>query len=452
MHQIGERQANTSVETFGPSVPPPCIDVPPARRQKLTLRRSFSWMFISTVLSSVLRWGMLIFLVKIGEAKMVGVWTLAQAICLPVFFLTGLNLESALMTDTRREFPLGQCFGLRLMSSVVMIAIIAVTAWAQLRDDWFTFSCVLLFGLGTAIQSFEAIVLAVAVQNECADVNARSQVITSAGSLVAMAVLLWLTRNLLIVMVGIMVVRLAALLLYDLPVVRSVDRQFHPNQAGQFAPQLSRRGFRLAWVALPLGIAVATLAYANNMPVYFLKHYYGTEMTGYYGGLNSFIFALNIFLVPLFSATGPRLNRDFHENRRRFVGLLLKVSAVFLVGGVLVLAVLAFIAPWLLRVLLRAEYAAYSREFMILMAMGPLYVICQFLGFAMQAARGFWLLLMSQAVVLIASAITSWALVPSYGLWGAVWSRVITVAVWMPVVIGVLIIQLRRQPQPAPAA
>ena len=104
----------------------------------------------------------------------------------------------------------------------------------------------------------------------------------------------------------------------------------------------------------------------------------------------------------------------------------------------------------MLRVALRAEYVVYSHEFVVLMGMGVLYVICQFLGFALQATRGFWLLLVSQGIALLASFASSWALVPAYGIKGAVWSRGVTVAIWLPVVAGALAWRLwRAGPQPA---
>lgn len=444
MQQIGESEITPSAEVVDPSTAAPGPSRAQPQHKKLSLRKSFSWMFVAMAISSVLKWGMVIVLAKVGGAEMVGVWTLAMAICLPVMFLTGLNLESALVTDSRREFAIGQYLGLRLLSSVAMMAIIGFSAWAQVGDDWSTLSCVLLYGLGVAVLSVRTLVLSVAVQNECANVNARSELISSTGSLVALALLLWWSGSLLLALAGIMLFRAAVLLLHDLPVTHSVDRQFHPGQALQFMPRLSRGILRLAWVTLPLGIAVAALAYANNMPVYFLEAYHGTETTGYYGGLNAFILALNIFLVPLFSAVGPRLSRDFLDNRRRFVRLLLQVTGVFLAGGLIMLPMLYLSAPWLLRVALRQEYVAYSHEFVILMGMGVLYVVCQFLGFAIQASRGFWLLLVSQVIVLLASGASSWALVPSYGIWGAVWSRAVTVAIWVLVVVAALAWQLRR--------
>jgi len=146
LHDVGESQVSAVAAVPVAAAPPVGGVTPAGTRQKLSLRRNFSWMFVATAVSSVLKWGMVIVLAKVGSTEMVGVWTLAMAICLPVTFLTGLNLESALVTDSRREFPIGQYLGLRMLSSVVMMAIIGVSAWAQVGDNWSTLSCVLLYG------------------------------------------------------------------------------------------------------------------------------------------------------------------------------------------------------------------------------------------------------------------------------------------------------------------
>jgi len=416
-------------------LPAPAVD---GGVKKLTLRQNFSWMFCASVLAGVLRWALLLILAKMGGPVMVGTWVLAQAICFPIMYLTRLNLETVLITDVRREQSIGEYLFLRLATNVLMIAAIAgVCLWRGL--DAYTTTCTVLFGLSASILAFRDVVLSVPIRNERTKVNARSQLMLAVVSFLGVAGALWLTGSLVWALVAIVVFRLAVAVGHDLPAAYSSERSFHPDDTRSFVPRYSPGLIRLAWTALPAGLSVAALSYATNVPVYYLEGSHGRQVTGYYGGLNAFVAALNIVLTPLFSSIGPRLSRLFSEGDcRGFVRLCAKVVVVFLVLGVVGVAICKVAAPWIISLALGAKFAHLTREFVWVMVMGAGWSIFALLCYILQTTRRFWLLLFMQIFILLSTIGLSSVLIPEYALWGVIWVRLIIVAGGTLIAAGVL--------------
>ena len=68
-----------------------------------TLRANFSWTLAGNVFYGACQWGMLSALAKLGNASIVGEFTLGLAISSPIFVFTNLQLRSVQATDTQLE-------------------------------------------------------------------------------------------------------------------------------------------------------------------------------------------------------------------------------------------------------------------------------------------------------------------------------------------------------------
>ncbi|MFW6155411.1 MAG: lipopolysaccharide biosynthesis protein [Planctomycetota bacterium] len=391
--------------------------------KKLTLRQNFSWMFCAQMISGVLRWGLLVILAKLGGPAMVGTWTLAQAISLPVMYLTQLNLKTVLVTDAAREHTVGEYLFLRLVTNILqMMIVVGVCLWQQL--DAYTTVCVVLFSVSVAALSFRQMLLAVPIRNENTRVNARSQLIVSLATFAAVALVLWTTGSLVWVMISIVGVRMAVVLMHDFPAALVSEKHYCPEAVQTFRPRYAPSMLRLAWTALPAGLSVAALSYANNVPLYYLEAHHGREAMGYFGGLYAFVAAVNIVLTPLFASVGPRLAKYFAARRRRdFLRLVGKVVLVFLAGGVVLVVVCRLWGGWILRWALSERFHHLWREFAWTMALASIWSIYAFLSHVLQTTRHFWVTFGLQIVMLGLTTCLSHVLVPDYGVWGVIYAR-----------------------------
>jgi len=413
--------------------------------RRLSLRQNFSWMFCAQVIAGILRWGLLLLLARMGGAVMVGTWALAQAITLPIMYLTQLSLQTVLVTDADREHSVGEYLFLRLITGALQIAVVVgVCLWRNL--DAYTTLSVVLYSAGAAVLVFREILLAVSIRNENTKVNARSQLVLSVLTFAAVGVVLWLTGSLIWALVSIIAVRLGVMLSHDFRAAMVSERPFIRDNEHGFRPRYAPSLLRLAWTALPAGLSVAAFSYANHMPVYFLEAFHGREATGYFGGLNAFIIATNIVLTPLFASIGPRLSKLFADGRRRgFVRLVGKVAAIFCGGGAVVVIVSRLWAEEILDLTLSGEFQHLSSEFMWVMGVGMVWCVYALFTYVLQTTRRFWYLLVMQVLMLVGSVVLSQLLVPSLGLWGVIYTRLGTLSGGMLAAIGLLVALLAKR-------
>ena len=123
---------------------------------------------------------------------------------------------------------------------------------------------------------------------------------------------------------------------------------------------------------------------------------------------------------PISSAIGPRLAASYLQgNRQAFLSLVLRSTVLAAAAGLAMTIGAATVGSQVLTVVYTSEYAAYQREFVVLMSAAGFIYVSHLLWTAATAARYF----RSQAPLFIASIVVStvacaW-LVPHLGLLGA---------------------------------
>src|SRR5262249_60259305 len=90
-----------------------------------SLRRNAGWITGANVVRGLCQWGMLAALAKRGSPEMVGQYALGLAITAPVALLAGLQLNAVQATDAAGEFSFGDYLGLRGLTSVAAVAVVA---------------------------------------------------------------------------------------------------------------------------------------------------------------------------------------------------------------------------------------------------------------------------------------------------------------------------------------
>ncbi len=428
----------------------------PVRRlpRRLGLRQNFSWTFLGDLTYTFARWGMLLVLAKLGDAATVGLFALGLAICQPILLLTSLHLRPALVTDRAHEFRYGQYIGLRLIGSV-MIVVIATAVCLIAGYPPETTIVVVLISIGVAILAVREMFLGIMQKHECMNYSAFSQLLLSVGAFTAFTTAFVLTRSLVVAIASLLGVRLAVLLLYDIPRARAIVRHFLPERAEQeLRPDWSLGMLRqLGLRTLPLGAAMTVGTFSNNVQHYFLKGFHGDRMVGYYGAMFAMMQAAILLSNTMGVAASPRLADCFRNNPRQFLRLLGKLVAIAAALGLVGVLVAAVAGRWLLRLLFTPEYAEYAPQFVWLAGATALMFVASMFVVAMTAARRFWVILAAWIVAGTVSVVASWAWVPQYAISGAVWAR--TAALGTLVVtagLGVWYVWRTRPPAPKSAA
>ena len=415
-----------------------------------SLRVNIVWTLAGNAAYVASQWGVLVLLAKLGTAEMVGVFVLGLAICGPIQILANLDLRAVLATDARREFPFGDYVRLRAATCAAGLLAIGAVA-AALSYPVTTSLIVLAVGVAKTVESLSDILYGRFQQHERLELVARSLVLRGGLSLAGVAAGLLLGRSLLGATLLMGVGWAGVLLAHDLPASRRLA-------GGEPAPASWRRVRRLAWLALPTGLATAITSLTINVPRYAVERVLGLGPLGIFAALAYFIPAADAVGTAVGAASAPRIAGMFA--RRDPAGL--QRLLVRLVGGAAVLAlagwtVVAVGGRRLLGLLYTPEYAAHADVFTLLLAAAGLAFASAPLGQAVLSGRRLRPLVPATLGVLLLTVVASAVLVPRWGLVGAAWATLasyVAQAAWKLVLTRLAQRRLRAEAAPSecPAA
>ena len=405
----------------------------------LSLRANFSWTFVGNVVYAGCQWGTLVVLAKLGSPEMVGQFALGLAITAPVIMFANLKLRNVQATDARREYLFGDYLGLRLITTVLALLVIAeIVLVAGYR--WETALVILAVGLAKAFEAISDVFYGLLQRHERMDRIAKSMMIKGPLSLVAMGVGVYLTGSVFWGVVGLVLIRALILLSYDVrsgalmlkPMPGPVDPA--PDEGEQDTMLRPRWEMgtlaRLAWLVLPLGIVAALGSLRNNIPRYFIEGYLGERELGIFAALAYLMVAGNTLVLALGQAASPRLAKYYAAgNDRAFRMLLLKLAGIGGLLGAAGVLVTLVAGREILTLLYRPEYAERHDVFVMLMVAAGIDYVATFLHYGMTAARYFRVQVPLFAFFTGTVTLVCLWLIPGDGLRGAAMALIIATVV-----------------------
>jgi O-antigen/teichoic acid export membrane protein len=379
-----------------------------------SLRANFAWTFAGNVLYGACQWGMLSVLAKLGNASIVGQFTLGLAVAAPVFMFTNLQLRAVQATDVSAETGFANYFTLRLLATLLgLIVIVALLPFAGSSSA--VRVVILLVSVSKCVECMSDVTAGLLQREEQLRRVAISLMMRGIASVLVFSITYAYFRNLALSVAAMSGVWLAVLLFYDVRNVRALIGRHDP-----FFRFDRSELTRLMMLGLPLGW-VATFASLNvNIPRYFLQHYLGLADQGIYASLAYLVIAINLVVLALSVSVTTRLTRIFADgDHKEFVRLLTKLSIL----GVLIAAVgvpLTFLAGRpLLTLLYRREYADHIGLLALFVGIAGLSTIGTFLFCGLTATRTFRAQVPVYFAAMLIGVAGSALLVPRCGLIGA---------------------------------
>ena len=420
MHNDGTELAQTrSGQPIPLQLRPPILetrDIPTCLSTGLSLKANVSWTFAGQVVYAGCQWGMLTVLAKLVSPEMVGRFCLGLAITAPIIMFCQLHLRGVQATDARREYAFGHYLALRLTTTgFALLAIAAVTFVSGYRGE--AASVILAIGLFKGVESVSDAYHGLMQQRERMDRIALALMIKGPLFLVALALAVGLTGNVLWGVVAMLPPSLVVLMGYERPNARRLLR----DEPQAIRPLWQwRRLVILARLALPLGVVMMLISLNTNVPRYFIEHMLGERELGYFGALAYLVVAGNTVVLAMGQSASPRLARHFaagdFQHYRKLLLRLVGLGALLGLGGI---AIALLAGKPLVTLLYGSEYAENQQAFLWLMVSACLSYIASCLGYAMTAARRFAAQLPLFAMVTATTGVASFFLIPRLGLSGA---------------------------------
>ncbi len=379
-----------------------------------SLRANFAWTLAGNVLYGACQWGMLSVLAKLGNASIVGQFTLGLAVSAPVFMFTNLQLRAVQATDMSAESGFANYFTLRLLSTLLgLMVVVALLPFAGASSG--VRLVVLLVAVSKCVECMSDVTAGLLQREEQLKRVAISLMIRGVGSVLVFSLTFAYFRNLALSVAAMSGVWLAVVLLYDVPNVRKLIGHHDPFFRFDW-----RALWRLTMLGLPLGWVVFFGSLNVNIPRYFLQHYLGLTDQGIFASLAYLVVAINLIVAALSVSVTTRLARLFADgDHRQFVRLLTKLCML----GVLIAAVgvpLTFLVGRpLLTLLYRREYADHVGLLALFVGIAALSTIVWFLFCGLTATRTFRIQVPVHFAAMLIGVAASALLVPRCGLLGA---------------------------------
>ncbi|MBZ0292005.1 MAG: oligosaccharide flippase family protein [Anaerolineae bacterium] len=410
--------------------------------QPLSLRKNFSWTFVGNGVYAASQWGILVVLAKLGTPEVVGQFALGLALTAPIVLFANLQLRAVQATDARRDYQFADYLGLRLLTTAAALTVIVLLALlGGYRAE--TAAVIILIGLSKSFEAISDVFFGLLQQQERMDRIAKSLMIEGPATLVVMAIIMLLTRNVVLAVAGMAVVWGLQLLLYD----RRSGLLILRDQGLPLRPRFHLRDLRrLAWLALPLGFVMMLNSLVTNIPRYVIENQLGGDQLGIFAAMAYLIVAGVTVISALGQSLSPRMATYYAEGAyRAFGGLLLKFVGIAIGLGVCAVVIALLFGETILALLYGAAYADYHDVLVLLMLAGGLAYVSSAFGYTLTAMRYFRVQVLLYAIYATTALIAATILVGRYGLQGGALTLCVVYVIEITLGLSLVLWALRQR-------
>ncbi|MFK0686762.1 lipopolysaccharide biosynthesis protein [Mesorhizobium sp. IMUNJ 23033] len=378
---------------------------------------NFRSVFIGRLFSSLSMWLALMLLAKLSDPMTVGIYALAQALCIPIGEVAKMGLREIHSSSTSGPYLFGNYLALRLVAAGVALVLMVASGILQ-SNSAVVIWVVVLYALTRCMELVSDMVHGLFQAHERMNYIGRSLCLLGPLSLLFLSAGYWATGSLVVAVFGQFLAQLLVLAFYDVPMGRRCAKLRSLETVRPIWDRGALQG--LALQALPLAFATVLVMIAVYLPRLVVESALGLSALGLFAALTALSMSPNRVVNSMGIAVSVRL-AHYHAagNRAGFVGLLGRFVLGVAAFGTLAVAIAAAFGDVILGLVYTTEFAAQGNLFVWLIGAATLRCIADVLKFGMVASRRFWWLAAQYAVVALVAVLTSFTLIPRLALTGA---------------------------------
>ena len=387
----------------------------------ISFRKNFLWNLVATLANGIARWGIVMSIAKYGSPELVGQFTLATGLVLPVYAFLNLQLRVVYITGRYGAYPFGHYLSLRLLTILFSLFCCGIGA-LFLRDLDGLFLVVMVYSLLKGVQAVADIFYAPLQKNERINLMSLSMIAKSIGSFFMVILTMAISGKLLLA--------IFSMLAWEGLFTFIVDRRF----AGLYSTvQLIAQKniiIKLFKESFPVGVATGLTMLNGSVPRFIVEHYRSVQEAGYFGAIQYFFVASSMVIVATNTAAIPRLARFYREQRKkRFYHLVFRLIGVGLFVVFFVVLFFSFFGKLVLEVFYTHEYAAYAKELQVIAVAISLQIPCGVIAGSILSLGKYWHLVFALVAAVATSIIFGMILVRNSGVAGAAYAMVFSSAI-----------------------
>lgn len=385
----------------------------------LTLRGNFSWTFVGNTVYAFCQWLILIVLARLGNVEMVGHFTLALAICGPLFIFSRLQLRTIQATDTHQRYKVSEYMGLRIITTTFSLIFLAALLFI-LNYPKEIILIVFIFGLTKGIESIGDIYYGALQQRERMDRIAVSMMLRGIIAITIISIFTFFDFKLSTSLMLVVFAWTFVLFFYDFKSAKKIVFQENIEKFKQESfPSFNKKKLKSIFVlALPLAIGVLITSLITNTPRYFVEYILDAKALGYFGAISFIGIGADRISSALGQAAKPRLAKLHVYNKDGFWSLITKLIVLCVGLGILGLTMAWWLGEWLLNFVYGAEYSQFHNILMWISVGVVFQLFASILNASLQAVRAFWVHMYTSGITLLIVLVAAWPLIAKFGILG----------------------------------
>lgn len=404
---------------------------------------NFRSVFVGRLFSALSIWLALVALTKMSDPATVGIYALAQAICIPIAEVAKMSLREIRSADVRSRFHFGDYMGLRLVATGVGFALMVAAGLVQ-SETMAVLIVMVLYALARCAELISDMIYGLFQAHERMDHIGWSLCILGPLSLAMLVLGYWLTGSLAVAVLGQLTAHVLVLFFYDIPNGRRrADIRgdgFWPRWQGPALSELARQ-------AVPLTLATVLIIIALYFPRIAVEHQLGLSSLGLFAAILALAMAPDRLVNAIGIAASVRLAHFYSGGQHRFfVRLLTRLVAGVALGGIAAFAICAVAGEAILRTVYTDIYASEHQLLLWLVAAAALRSVANILRYGVVAARRFWWIGVQNGIAAVIAVAGCVLLIPGYGLVGAGATMVLVFAAQLVTAFVALVQALRQIP------
>ena len=364
------------------------------------------------------QWFMLSFLAHTSGPEKVGMFSLAVSIATPLAVLCGLAGRTLLQTDIGKNArPFKEHWQLRLIGMLVFTFVLLITAIYRQDSSPVFWLIIVMIGY-KGIDSLSDITYGLAQRSHHVDIMSYSLLWRGLIGFVVFVIGFMITNNLAISVVAATIGWAAFFYWHDW----RLTKQWHGNFSGWNFKRLGK----MAWQALPLGIAVFLSGFALVIPRLLLEHYSGLESLGIFAALAYTLTLGNLMVGSIANTLLTKLTELWAAKNIREYLRIVGLGTFILLGCGIVGTLTAWLfGEEILTIIYGKEFAPYGDLFTLVAAAATLVMIGTFWGYVLIGTKTFKTQLAVHAVnIILVGGACLW-LITKYHEWGAAWALMV---------------------------
>jgi len=405
----------------------------------LSLQRNFVWTSVGTLAKSTALWLQIVLIGKMLGPEVLGRFSLAISVSMPVFTIFGLSMGRVMVVDTEDRHTFAEYFGARIFFNFLSLIVVLGIGWTQF-DDPAALGILVGVVLWHCLELSFILTSAYFQKIESMNYLGRSRITYAIILLGGMALGVVHTRGVVAGLIAIVICSSLLFHLYDLRKVRQtspVSPVIQPRILGELVAK--------CWL---ISLASGTTILAGHLPRFLIESSLGTRDVGFFVAANLASVGVVLVVVSLAQSALRRLAVRFQGDLTGFVRLLLKLKLIAFGFAALNLLFSLIAGEWALSLLFGAEYAVFA-PVMVTLAFASVFTTqVAIIGDTIIATRRYGWRLVAAVCSIIAIAVAARSLVPHLGLEGIAYACLIGSAVdylFCATALSVLILRKRKQ-------